>query len=165
MVNLFNLRHLRNNCKDSEFKRWYQSYRISQKQHKLAKIDQNTLTLIKFIISSNSAMAILENDYLRELLEPKVKVMSYNVLRYTFLPNLLEKLKILIEEKLVQCEYFSLITDIWTNLVMADFIGLAMSLTNKFFEREIIVVDLSRMPGPHNAEFIKKAILDMDYQI
>ena len=44
---------------------------------------------------------------------------------------------------------------------MADFIGLAMSLINKFFEREIIVVDLSRMPGPHNAEFIIKAISDM----
>ena len=73
----------------------------------------------------------------------------------------MEKLKILIEEKLFQCEYVSLITDIWTNVVMANFIGLAMSLINKFFEREIIVVDLSGMPGPHNAEFIKEAILDM----
>ena len=36
--------------------------------------------------------------------------------------------------------------------------GLAASITNCYFEKEIIVIGMMLMPGNHSAEFIKEAI-------
>jgi hypothetical protein len=66
-----------------------------------------------------------------------------------------------IEIKLQNAESICLIVDIWTNQVSADFIGLAVVLTNSFFEREILVINMMRMPGSHDAENIKYSIEKM----
>ena len=42
---------------------------------------------------------------------------------------------------------------------MHDFIGLAVCVINNFFERKILILDITKMPGnSHNAENIKEAI-------
>ena len=51
-----------------------------------------------------------------------------------------------------------LITDIWTNKQMLDFMGVAAAFINDNCEREILVIGLKLMPGRHNAENVKKAI-------
>jgi hypothetical protein len=52
--------------------------------------------------------------------------------------------------------------DLWCNTQTTDFIGLCGVLTSHSFEREILVIDMIRMPGErHTAENIKFAIEQM----
>ena len=51
-----------------------------------------------------------------------------------------------------------LISDIWSNRAMLDFMGIAATLMNKEGKREIMTIGMTRMSGGHCAENIKKAI-------
>ena len=51
-----------------------------------------------------------------------------------------------------------LISDIWTNKQMLDFMGIAANIITNQFEKQTIVIGLELMPGSHNAENIKLAI-------
>ncbi len=73
----------------------------------------------------------------------------------------MDKLHLTINEKLVDAENVCLITDIWTNKQMFDFIGIAASKINMFFDREFIVIDMMLMPGNHCAEHIQTAVQDV----
>jgi hypothetical protein len=67
--------------------------------------------------------------------------------------------KQLIEKRLKQASTVCLLTDLWSNTQTTDFIGLCGVLTSHPFEREILVIDMMRMPGKrHTAENIKFAI-------
>lgn len=54
-----------------------------------------------------------------------------------------------------------LISDIWTNKQMLDFMGVAASIIDQNHKRRIVVLGLKLMPGKHNAENIKTAIEDI----
>jgi hypothetical protein len=67
----------------------------------------------------------------------------------------------ILQDKLKQAESICLIVDIWTNNVNSDFIGLAAVVTDPKLNRELHVINMMRMPGPHSAEVIKTAIEQM----
>ncbi len=52
-------------------------------------------------------------------------------------------------------------TDIWTNSINSDFIGLAAVLTNSTYDREIFVINMMRLSGRHTAENVKIAIEEL----
>jgi hypothetical protein len=63
------------------------------------------------------------------------------------------------EKTLNQASTICLLTDLWCNTQTSDFIGLYAVLTTPSFEREMLTVDMIRMPGKrHTAENIKVAI-------
>jgi hypothetical protein len=41
---------------------------------------------------------------------------------------------------------------------MTDFLALGAAIVNAFFDKELLIIGMVRMPGAHNAENIKKAI-------
>ena len=78
------------------------------------------------------------------------------------MPDIYKKLRFKLKEKLDKAENICLMSDIWTAKQNSDFIALVGALMNENLKREILVIDMSRMPGnSHNAENIKLAIETM----
>ena len=141
---------------------WFQSFNAFHKRDCKYKIDENTYHLLKWFISSNTSASELENLHLRVILKkaniifPGPKTFSKS-----FLPNAMSILKSEINAKLQNAVCITLITDIWTNKQMIDFIGLAACLVNSDFQKEILVIDMIKMSGAHNHLNIKNAIETM----
>ena len=74
------------------------------------------------------------------------------------LKNMFSFLNNQISNKLIDAKFITLITDIWTNVQMTDFLALGAAIVNAFFDKELLIIGMVRMPGAHNAENIKKAI-------
>ena len=62
-------KHLRTH---DEITSWTNQYQISQNICSETTIDDNTLLLMKYFVSSNTALAALKNKWLRELLVGKI---------------------------------------------------------------------------------------------
>ena len=145
-----------------EMTNWYNEYQISQNIYEEKQIDDNTLLLIKYFISSNSALSSLKNKWLRELLADKVELIGPVAFRNSILPAIYLKLRNEIELRLQTAKTICLITDIWTNKQNTDFIGLGAEITTENFERELLIINMLPMKGrSHNAENIKAAIEEM----
>ena len=118
-------------------------------------IDKKQLNLVKFFLTSNVGMQALENKYSRHSLQLKLSKYSF---KKVILPNMMVFIKTVITNKLVDAKFITLITDIWTNASMIDYLALGASIINTSFIKEILIIGMVKMPGSHNAENIKKAI-------
>ncbi len=122
-------------------------------------MNQDTLDILKYFISSNGSTVELENQHLRNFLSRyNVQLPTRKSFTNELVPNLVDKVKRLIEIKLQAAFSITLIVDIWSSAQMSDFIGLSASITDKNFNKKLLVLGLDRMPGPHNAENIKIAV-------
>ena len=126
---------------------------------KKKEISDDEFKLVKIFISSNTAIAQLENETLRDLLHFKIPCVQ--TFTNTLLPSIFEKVRNAINMKCQEAENICLISDIWTNQRMHDFIGLVFSLINANFEREFVVMGMMIMPGNHCAEHIQEATQDL----
>jgi hypothetical protein len=152
-------KHLKNVCKDNSVREWYTQYALYTKNNDPNLIiNDHQLNLIKYFISSNSALQELKNPNLISITIPELKMPSEYVFRNTLLPEVMKNLRKCQENKLNNAETISLMTDLWTNRANSDFIAVAASCSNSCFDREIFIIDMVRMEGRHTAENIKKAI-------
>jgi len=74
------------------------------------------------------------------------------------MPEVLNHLYLLIENKLETAKTVCLVVDLWTNLINSDYIALGAVITNNTFDRKMIIVNMMRMVGMHNSENVKLAI-------
>ena len=117
------------------------------------------LLLIKYFVSSNNSLAELKNKFFRKLMvKAKIKTPDYRTFVNGLLPKVMQEIHEKILSKLNQATSISLITDIWTNKQLKDFIAVVASIINTKFQKELVVIGFSRMPGKHNAENVKKAV-------
>jgi hypothetical protein len=137
---------------------WLNEFNKDKSGSKSSQLDDATYDLIRYIISSNTALSQLENPFFQNLLKEKMKLPCIKTFRNTKLPLVYKQLIDVIDQKLDNALTITLITDIWTNKIMADFIGLAAVIVNKFKEREFFVIGMMGMPGNHTAENVKYAI-------
>ena len=63
-----------------------------------------------------------------------------------------------VNQKLTEAVSICLVTDIWSSLAVISFLGLAAMMINDKFEKEIIIIGLTEMRLPQNAENVNKAI-------
>ena len=104
----------------------------------------------------------MQTDSLRNLLKrATINLPSYWTFRHTLLPSVLDKVTARIESRLKSADTICLITDIWTNRNNTDFIALGASFTDKYFDRDILVISMIPMKGKHTAENIKICIEEM----
>ena len=129
-----------------------------KKKKEATILDSNIFDLVRYIISSNSGMAQLENEFFRKLIESKLQIPCIKTFRYAQLPSIYGNLLRVIDNKLDKALTICLVTDIWTNRIKADFIGLAAIVINESFRQELIVIGKNPMTGNHTAENIKKEI-------
>ena len=66
-----------------------------------------------------------------------------------------------IQNVLKESAYIAIISDIWTNKQMLDFMGLAVCVIDHKFQKKTLVIGMKLMPGAHNAENIAFAIQDL----
>ena len=93
-------------------------------------LDKNTLLLIQFFNSSNTALKDLKNKWLRELLADKFKLINNNSFRTDILPKIYQLLRDEIQRRLKLAEVICLITDLWCSKQNRDFIVLGAVITN-----------------------------------
>jgi hypothetical protein len=153
-------RHLRTDCKVEKVRKWYEALQ-THLNNKEKKLDENYLLLVKYFISSNTSLCELANPYLQELLGNTLKLPGVFCFRTTVLPMAMNVMHKLLENKLQAATSCCLVVDIWTNKVNTDFIGLAAIVSNKNMQRDLVVLDLMRMPGNHSAETVKIAVEKM----
>jgi len=96
----------------------------------------------------------LENPYLLDLLEQSGPIPSYEQFLNTLLPNVMQLLFKMLENKLKNAAAITIIIDLWVNKAQTDFIAIGAAITNKSFEREIIVLNMMRMTERHTAEHV-----------
>ena len=93
-------------------------------------IDKKQLNLVKFFLTSNVGMQALENKYSRHSLQLKLSKYSF---KKVILPNMMVFIKTVITNKLVDAKFITLITDIWTNASMIDYLALGASIIIIFY--------------------------------
>ena len=145
--------------KHKQLRDWYNLYSARDKTKcELTMISEEELDLIRYFISSNTALSQLENKHLQKILSNKLKLPCIKNFRYKFLQKLMDDMHSVIEEKLEKAYSISISTDIWTNKANIDFCAVVASITNLNLDREIIVSDLTTIEGKHSAENVKVAV-------
>jgi len=151
-------RHLNDDHKkDLKLVDWLKRYyEFNTKAKAKAGLDDNMLDLIKYFILSNNSLTELKNKYFRRLMK-KAKIQSpdYRTFVNGFLPELMQSLHEKILHKLTHAQSVSLITDIWTNNQMRDFIAVAASIIDEHFKKQVITIGFDRMTGSHCAVNVK----------
>jgi hypothetical protein len=144
------------NVECQEWLRRYNEFKKSGNKAINSIENRNKMLLILYFISSNAALAELKNKAFRKICQKaQIEVPNYKTFKQNVLPGAMKLLHEAIQEKLVESESICLITDIWTNKQMLDFIAVSANIIFKTFEKETIVIGMMKMPGPHNAENIK----------
>ncbi len=118
-------------------------------------MDSKKFSLVKFFIDANMPMKALESVHLREMVDSRLAKFSF---RERILPDIIQHLESVIATKLQSAHSIHIITDIWTSNTMADFEAAGAVLTYENLRRELIVIGMERMWGPHTAENIKDAL-------
>lgn len=153
-------RHIRQqHYKNPETRRWLDKFNSQNTKHKKKYIiSPEMLLLIKYFITSYSALAELGNPYFRNLLaKAKYEAPSDRTFKQV-LDDAIDKVYKKIEEKLNEAIAICLITDIWTNKRNEDFIAVSASLNFDGFSREVITIGMMLMDGSHTAENIQKSV-------
>ena len=142
-----------------DYEKWNEKYKNKKNKKVGPIIDETTMLLIKYFVTSNTSHSNLENQYLRLLLG---KVIGTKKFSDTIIPDVYKNLRNKFKNILDNAEDICLMSDIWTAKQNSDFIALAAAIMNENLRRNVLVLDMMRMPGnSHNAENIKLAIETM----
>jgi hypothetical protein len=146
--------------KHNEFTIKWASLFDEKKTNKKGKIiSDDNYQLVRAFISANLAFEILENEEFKKLLRFDIECLK--TFRYGIMSKVFVAMLNALEEKLSNAKVVHLITDIWTNKVMADFLALAVKIVNQNGQSELAVIGMSSMEGDHTAESIKATIEDI----
>ena len=151
--------HLMTHVENKDLVIWFQHYdKIKVPTNKFV-IDNETLRIVKYFIASNTAASNFDCPYFRDLMRDfKRPIPCSDTFSDVILKSVFEKVKQELGQIMEASISICLISDIWTNKQMLDFMGLAANIINSNFERETIVIGMILMPGNHCAENIKLAI-------
>ena len=142
---------------------WLQEYdKVCPRNKKKPEIDEGTYLLVRYFISSNSALTELENPFLQKICEmAKINLHGYNSFRNIILPKVMTHLDEVLSTKLQVADSICLITDIWS-IRSKGFISVSANLRYPSMERECVVLNMMEMNDTqHNAENIKDCIENM----
>ena len=114
------------------------------------------MSLVKFIVSTNTSLNQLKNQELVNCL--KIDTFDPETFSKVIVPNVLKEVYKVLNEMLVDADNITLISDIWSSRTLYDFMGVDVSTINDNFVGEISVIGMTLTPGNHCAEMIKKAI-------
>jgi len=114
------------------------------------------LKLVKFFISSKTALQELKNPYFIDILKAaNIDMPDQETFKEKILNDIVFKVKKAINNKLGKSSNVILIADIWSNSQMNDFLGVAVILTNENLEKECYLMGVDKMPDHYTAKNIK----------
>ena len=152
--------HLETHKEIVDLQSWLDAYdKQSSLAHNKSNIDAETMKIVRYFISSNTAASNFDCPIFRDLFSGyKIKVPCSKTFSKVILDDVFTKVKVVLDRILNESASVCLISDIWTNKQMLDFMGIAANTIKADFTRQTIVIGMCPMPGCHNAENIKKAI-------
>ena len=121
-------------------------------------ISSDVMNLIKFVITSNSALNVMNNDYFFKV--SKV-CPSYREFRHNLLPAVFKKLNMQIQMILDSAMYVVLLTDLWTDPYQRDFIALVAIVINVDSSSKVMTMAMKRCTEGHTGEYLRTVIEDM----
>jgi hypothetical protein len=154
-------RHLvQDHLDNKQLTEWYTKYSEQNTKSKDGScLDDNMLLLIKYFISSNNSLVELKNKYFQKLMkQAKITSPDYRTFVNNFLPKVMQQSHEAFLTKLEKSISISLITDIWTNKQLKDFIAVAANIIDEKFNKELLVIGFTRMSGRHCAENVKQGV-------
>ena len=114
------------------------------------------LLLVKYFLTSNSAVKELENPFLRKLLNFSLPC------PYTFTRRIIPKVKnsliLGLMDHLKRSQFICLIIDLRSNKSNEQFLAVAASMISNNFQKSIRVIGMIPTNGSSNAETIKACI-------
>jgi hypothetical protein len=134
-------------------KKWLEKYDEFKKTkfHSIKKLDSKKLSMVKFFVHENIPVISLNSIHLHAMADAKL---GRHAFVNRILPDMVKHMNTEIASRLQQARYVNMITDIWTTQTMADFIALGAILAYDTIRREIGVLGMERMDGPHTADNI-----------
>ncbi|RNA18860.1 hypothetical protein BpHYR1_014282 [Brachionus plicatilis] len=118
---------------------WIESYsKCLTRGKSKTNLTDNELNLVKFFLTSNTAIQQLKNPFLRSILT--VPLPHPHTFTKSILPQVRKTLKINLERKLKDAHSICLIIDLWSGQNMEHFLAVATCLIYKNFSREIRVL-------------------------
>ena len=138
---------------------WLTLYDNRGKIHEI-DMPKGVLSIIKYFVSSNNSLAEIQNVNLIQALNSECKIKNPSDFRDKIFKTT-DLLQNAIENKLCKATSVSLITDIWTNKQNLDYIALGANCVYPNYQKELMIIGMSRMGLSHNAENIKKRIEEM----
>jgi hypothetical protein len=155
--------HLKNkHSKITELKEWIEANKeCFPSPSNKTFITEDTMKIVRYFISTNAALSNFDNKHFRELLYKYSKVPCSKTFKSVILDDVYYAVKHELNNLLSNAVSVLVISDIWTNKQMLDFMKIAVNIIDKYFVKHTMVIGLEIMPGRHNAENIKKAIEDI----
>jgi len=140
---------------------WYSLYKKkSIRKEKL--ISDDTLNLMKYFISSDTALLQFENEFLNLVLKPEIQLFSVWTFRYKILPAVMNKMMSIIESKLNSAEFITLVVNGWTALFSnIEYQALYAQTINSLWETESMCIGMVPMEKGHSADALQEAIEKM----
>lgn len=140
-------------------KEWYELYKKNSKSRNEKLLPENTFNLLKYFISSDTALDQINNQFLRKVLCPNIKVYSVWTFRYKLIPAVMKKLKSSITQKLNMAEFITLVTDGWTGQFSnMEYWAVCAQTVNSSWQTELITIGMVETPRGHSAEELQIAI-------
>ena len=122
-------------------------------------LTRNELELVKYFISSNSAIQELKNESLNYLFERAgLHVPDEKTFKSTVLQKAIDKVEEVINQKLLNSTDTAVIFDNWATKQQQDFTGVAVMTCDEKLERDCFVIGLEKMDPSHTAENIKASL-------
>ena len=98
-------------------------------------LSEAQLNFMKFWISSNSPLEIINNQFLRLCLNHEIKLPTFTqTYRWTWLEDVFDKLHCLIETKLQAATYVTLIPDCWSDSPNTHYLGINRRINKAYFK-------------------------------
>jgi hypothetical protein len=101
-------------------------------------ISQDVIDLVKYIVSSNTALAQLENEHFTNNVAKKVP--SIRTFRHKFLREVLDCVFTKIESKLNATFSICLIEDLWLNGIFRDYIGIGAQIVELDASKKAVIL-------------------------
>ncbi len=158
-----NFTNLNHHMKEHEtYLQWLKNLRNKKGGAQIKLIDDFTLKIVRFIVSSNTALLQLHNPSFVDLFTGKEKVPTYKIFRNKCLPDVMSKLSSTINSKLDHAEAVCLVVDLWSSPINKSFLALAAVINSFNYEKELCVLGMKATPNEsHSSEVIKKLVEDI----
>jgi hypothetical protein len=134
-------------------------YSLNKNIDRRVKLTEGKMNLIKFFITSNQSLSVLENEWFRLLVNPNVDISSYHYFRNFFLKEVTDMVSESISEKLNRACNVTLIPDIW-KYNGDHYLGLGATAIFNNFDKQILILGMKEVFG-NSAEHIKPVIQEL----
>ncbi|CAF1046323.1 unnamed protein product, partial [Brachionus calyciflorus] len=141
-------------------RKWFEIYsEFTARGRPQYEIGSKEILLVKYFLTSNTAVTHLQNKFLRSLL--KIKLPHPNTFTKVIIPNVKSNIENRLQNLLKDAFSVCSIVDLWSSPSNSQFLALGASIVMENFSKSIRIIGMGKMPGTSTAEAIKTVIEEL----